>query len=165
MQIKFNNFTGWRIDNSPVEKDLWVLVQESVDLSWQCAFAVQKVNHILGCTRRRGGQQIYGGDSSPSFSWDPTWNTESHSDVLSIAMTCTCWRESRGEPWRWLEGWNISSVRKVWESWGCPACRREGSAETTLDLWVLKITLWDTCGQTFSQGLFATGQEVMVLNA
>lgn len=67
MKIKFNNFTGWRIENSPAEKDLWVLVHKRVDLIRQCSLAVQKVNHILGCIRRRGGQQVDGGDSSPPF--------------------------------------------------------------------------------------------------
>lgn len=35
MQIKFNNFTHWKIENSSAEKDLWVLVHERVDLSQQ----------------------------------------------------------------------------------------------------------------------------------
>lgn len=131
MQIKFNNFTGWRIENSPAKKDLWVLVHERVDRSQQCAFVVQKVNHILSCTRRKGGQQVDEGDSSPPFLWDPTRNTASNSDVFSTGMTFTCWSES-GEPWRWLEGGSISSVRKVWESWSCTACRREHSGETSL---------------------------------
>lgn len=98
MKIEFINFTGWGIENSPTEKDLWVLGHERVDLSQQCAFAVQKVNHILGCIRRRGGQQVCGGDSSLSFLGNCTWNTESSSDVLSTGMISTCLSESGGEP-------------------------------------------------------------------
>ncbi|PKU29999.1 rna-directed dna polymerase from mobile element jockey-like [Limosa lapponica baueri] len=51
------------LESSLEEKDLGVLVDKKVDMSWQCALAESQPHH--GLHQKKRGQQVQGGDSAP----------------------------------------------------------------------------------------------------
>lgn len=69
--------------------------------------------------------------STLSF-WDSTWTTACDAGPLSTRRTC--YRECREGSQRCSESWRMSSMKIGWESWDWLARRKEGSGETSQQL-------------------------------
>jgi len=86
---------------------------ENLDMIWLCALAAWKAIGILGSITRRvaAGRRRWLSPSTLS-SWGPTWSTVSKPRAHSTRIQ-SCWRGSRGGPWRWSQGWGSSPLIKV----------------------------------------------------
>jgi len=90
-----------------------LLVDEKLNMTWQCALTAQKANHILDCIKEAwpAGQEREFCPSAPLWC-NPTCSPASSSGALSTGKTWTCWKGSRRGPQKSSEGCNSSLVRK-----------------------------------------------------
>ena len=106
---------GRRVEHSPAEKDLEVLVDGKdgrVDMIQQCALTVQKANNILSCIKSSMASRskevilpLYSVLVIPHLEYCFRYG------VLSTGETCSCWSMSRGGTQKLSKGWNTSPMR------------------------------------------------------
>lgn len=76
-----------QVESSPGEKDLETLVEEGLDMTWQCELAAQKANCVLGCSKGSMAGRAREEILPILLSLDPSWSAVSSSDILSTGRT------------------------------------------------------------------------------
>jgi len=119
------------IENSPEEKDFGLLVDEKLNMTWQCTLATQKSKRTLGCIKRSVSSRarevilpLYSALVRPHLGfciqlWSPQHGKDK--DLLEqIQRRAT----------KMIRGLEHISYEERLREVGCSAWRREGSRET-----------------------------------
>ncbi|KAK4826726.1 hypothetical protein QYF61_010979 [Mycteria americana] len=112
-QYRYRLDDEW-IESHPAEEDLRILVDEKLDISWQCVLAAQKTNYILVCIKRRVASRLRG-MILPLYSalvrphleyWIQLWDPEHKKDMDLL----------KREAWNWMGNYRLVSLTLVLEN-------------------------------------------------
>ena len=114
----------WLTQSSSADKDLGILLDEILNMRWQCGLATQKANHILGCIKtsvtsrsREVILPLYSALMRPHLKYYISlWGHQYKTDMDLLERV-------QRRPQKWSEGWNTSPMKEGWER---SAWRREG---------------------------------------